>query len=240
MFTSGRESSEKNRGIWLGSSRGNGNQICSLRIRGQGYKTRLLNPYDEFWDYRLGVRTFGFHPPSGEGTNDWRYHYRPTPYRDIFASLRRIDLRQSDVFTDLGCGLGRAVFAASWKGARRSVGVEIVKELTTQAADNYKQSRLACRDIEFVCAPAAQYNLSETTVLFLANPFGEATLQEVVERIERDRPKTKEPLRIIYLNPIYEAVLERSGRFDCIGRFPRHKPWLSTGPHYRTSLWRSK
>jgi len=161
------------------------------------------------------------------------------PYGDIFSHLQQIDLRQSDIFTDLGCGLGRAVFAASWKGARRSVGVEIVEDLCAQAARNHKQSRLAGRDIEFVCANAAHYNLSETTVLFMFHPFGEDTLRQVVENIERDRPKTKESLRIIYGNPIYDAVLERSGRFRCIGRIPPYRPWLSNSPHYETSLWRS-
>jgi histone methylation protein DOT1 len=207
--------------------------------KGQGYKTRLLNPHDEYWDRRIGVRTFGFHPSSGKGTTDWRVHYTPTPYGDIFAYLQQIDLRQSDVFTDLGCGLGRTVFAASWKGAKRSVGIEIVADLCARASGNHKHSRLAGRDIEFVCTHAAHYNLSETTVLFMFHPFGEDTLRQVVEGIKRVSSKTKEPLRIIYVNPVYDAVLERSSRFRCIGRVAQFRSWLSNSAHYETSLWRS-
>ncbi len=210
------------------------------RIKGQGYKSRLLNLRDEYWDRRLGVRTFGYYPSSGENTDDWRRHYRPTPYYDIFALLQLVGLRQSDVFTDLGCGLGRANFAATWKGARRSIGVDIVAELIAEAVRNHEQSRLANREMEFVCVHAAQYNLSETTVLFMANPFGEATFRSVIDGIERDRSKSAEPLRIIFVNPIYDSLLEQSGRFRCIGRIPGYHPWLSDGPHYNASLWQSR
>ena len=82
------------------------------RFRGRGYKTRLLNPHDEFWDRRLGVRTFGFHPGTGNaGDPDWQVHYAPTPYSEIFRLLNLVDLSNEDVFVDLGSGMGRTTFA---------------------------------------------------------------------------------------------------------------------------------
>src|SRR5262249_23036375 len=128
-------------------------------LRGRGYKDRLLNPHDELWDRRLGVRTFGFHPASGRPEGDWRLHYTPVPYRDMFRFLRIIELSSDDVFTDLGSGLGRAVFAASWTGARRAIGVEIVEHLCEKAEENRRQSRLANRDIKFICTHAADCHL---------------------------------------------------------------------------------
>ena len=179
--------------------------------------------------------TFGFHPAAGEGTNDWRVQYRPTPYKDIFCCLSRIELSRKDVFTDVGCGLGRAVFAASWMGTKRSIGIEVVESLCTEATANHKNSRLANCDIKFVCAHAAGCDLEDTTVLFLANPFGEATMRSMIERI----PARTEPLRIAYILPLHEKVLESSGRFRCIANIQRHKPWYSTSAHYRASLWQS-
>ena len=96
------------------------------RVRGRGYKARLLRPRDEFWDRRLGVRTFGHIPAVG--TPDaaaWQGHYEATSYRDLFLMLRRVGIGPDDVYVDLGCGMGRTVFAAEWLGARRAVGVEV-------------------------------------------------------------------------------------------------------------------
>src|SRR4029079_11898688 len=107
------------------------------RFGGRGIKTRLLNPYDAYWDWRLGVHTFGHHPASGsEGESNWRLHYTPTPYSDIFQLLEMASLTEGDVFVDLGSGLGRAVFAASLMGARRSIGIEVVPDLCAKAAEN--------------------------------------------------------------------------------------------------------
>jgi predicted RNA methylase len=62
------------------------------------------------------------------GDNDSRVHYTPTPYGNLFRLLRMVNLRSDDVFVDLGAGMGRAVFAASWLDARRVVSIEVVKE----------------------------------------------------------------------------------------------------------------
>src|SRR4029078_235190 len=82
----------------------------------RGIKARLLNPYDAYWDWKLGINTFCYHPASNERESDWKVHYPPTPYRDIFDLLRVVKLNGDDVFVDLGSGLGRAVFAAGWVG----------------------------------------------------------------------------------------------------------------------------
>ena len=120
------------------------------RLRGRSYKDRLLNPHDEFWDWRLGVRTFGYHPATGKpGDLNWKVHYTPTPYSDIFRLLRLVHLKRDDVFVDLGAGMGRAVFAACWLGAAQSIGVEVVQGLCDRAKQNYRQSRLIYRNVEF-------------------------------------------------------------------------------------------
>jgi hypothetical protein len=210
------------------------------RYKDLGYKTRLFNLGDEVWDRRLAVRTFGFHPAVGiEGDQGWRLHYEPTPYSDIFRLLRRVRLSKEDVFTDIGSGMGRAVFAASWMGARRSVGIEIVSNLCAKAIQNHRNSRLAGRDIEFVCANALDYHDWTSTVLFMFHPFGKDTLKLVLDDIFCERQKRKLPaLRFIYLNPAYDGVLEEAGWLRCIGRVPASQPWLPTASHrYSASLW---
>jgi 16S rRNA G966 N2-methylase RsmD len=210
-------------------------------VRGQGFKTRLLNPFDEIWDRRLGVQTFGFHPGTGESNDaDLQVHYTPTPYRDIFRLLKAVDLRNDDVFTDLGAGLGRAVFAASSMGARRAVGIEIVQELCDKAVKNLRRSRLADCNIEFACTNALDYQNSDTTVLFMFHPFGEATLRQVLRNLEVERmQKPHGTLRIIYRNPVYDAVLQQTKWLQCIGRVTDAATWPSGATRYLTTLWQS-
>jgi hypothetical protein len=211
------------------------------RFRGRGVKARLLNPVDELWDRRLGVRTFGYHPSTGQqGDSEWRLHYTPAPYGDIFRLLEMVGLREDDVFVDLGSGLGRAVFAASWMGARRSIGVEIVEQLCEKAEENRRGSRLAGQNIQFICTHAANYRFGDATVLFIFHSFGEPTLRQVLSNIEADRAQgPRGSLRIIYLNPVFDGVLQETGWLRPIGRAPAATKWFSTANRYQATLWQS-
>jgi histone methylation protein DOT1 len=211
------------------------------QYRGRGYKDRLLNLYDEIWDRRLGVRTFGYHPASGSSARtDWRVHYTPTPYNEIFRLLRMVGLTDNDVFVDFGSGLGRAVFAASWLGAKHSIGVEVVPELCQRAINNHRQSRLAHHDIEFVCMRAQEYANSEMTVCFMFHPFGKDTLVQVVRNIELTRVSKPNPkLRIIYVNPVYNEILQDTPWLKYIKRVHPMRAALSNAPRYEASLWES-
>ena len=211
------------------------------RLRGHGIKTRLLNPYDAFWDWKLGVHTFGYHPARGkQGDSDWQVHYTPTPYADIFRLLRMVELGPDDVFVDLGGGLGRAVFAASWLGAKRAIGVEIVEDLCDRAQQNVRGRRLADRDIQFICTNALNYQHRDTTVLFMFHPFGEQTMRQVLRDMGNAKAdRTAQPLRIIYMNPVFDDALEQSGWLQRIARVPRRPRFLSTANSYVVSLWQS-
>jgi SAM-dependent methyltransferase len=207
------------------------------RLRGSGLKTRLLNPVDELCDQWLGVRTSGFLAAVGPaGSPHWQGHYVPTPYRKIIRTLRHVGIRQDDVFADLGCGLGRAVFAASWLGARRSVGVEIDSVLTDKARENSRRSRLRGRNIEFVCAPAQTYDFDKVSVLYMFHPFGEGTMGEVLERLGSELARRPRRLRIAYENPVCAELLDRSRYLARLGQWPVEK---RGGSPYPVGFWRS-
>ncbi|MEP7361383.1 MAG: hypothetical protein ABI744_07375, partial [Chloroflexota bacterium] len=186
-------------------------------LRGKGIKDRLLHPYDAFWDARLGISTFGFIPAVGD-SNDaaWQGHYQPTPYRDIFVMLRHAGIGTGDVYVDLGCGLGRTVFAAHWLGAKRAVGVEINRQLAAQCERSAARHRRApaCDDpvraVEFVCAPAQAYSHPDTTAVFLFHPFGAGTLKQVVDTLDDELTRRPRPLQVIYFNPVHDQVFEQS------------------------------
>lgn len=206
------------------------------KLKGAGLKTRLLNPQDELWDQRLGVRTLGFLPAVGApGSADWQGHYVPTPYRQIVRTLRHVGIGSDDVFVDLGSGLGRTVFAASRLGARKAVGVEIDEALTAAARANLERTRLRGRDIQFVCMPAQEYDFADTTLLYMFHPFGAGTMAEMLHRLEQALKERPRNLRIVYENPVNAAVLDRSERLERTGEWSAGK-----GRRYATGFWRSK
>jgi SAM-dependent methyltransferase len=206
------------------------------RLKGMHLKTRLKHPVDEFWDRRFGVHTVGFLSEVGAlGQADWRGAYVPTRYKRILADLRHVGVGPDDVVVDLGSGLGRAVFAASWLGAKRSVGVEIDADLTAQAQRSLAGSRLKHRDVAFVCASAEDYSLADTTVLFMFNPFGSGTMQTVIGLLEAELAKRPRDLRIVYENPLQAAVLDASPYLKRFDNWAAHEQ----GSHHPVSFWRS-
>lgn len=208
------------------------------RFRGQGYKTRLLRPLDEFWDRRLGVRTFGHIPAVG--TPDaaaWQGHYEATSYRDLFLMLRRVGIGPDDVYVDLGCGMGRTVFAADWLGARRSVGVEVNASLIGACRANAARSRRGAHRIEFVQGYAQDFSQHETTVLFMFHPFGRGTLQTVIEGLRASVEAAPRRLRLVYFNAVSDDILAASGFLRRIDRWEPGVDWRPTSGGYPASFW---
>jgi SAM-dependent methyltransferase len=211
-------------------------------LRQHNLSARIRQPADELWDRYLGVSTFGHYPGTGgPGDREWYMHYIPSSYRDVFAVLDKAGVGPDDVVTDLGCGLGRAVFAASHRGAARAEGVDLIPALVNGATANLASSRLKQRDIQFHARNALDHDLSATTLLYLFHPFGPEILGEVMEKARNDRrgAGVRRPLRIAYINPIGEAVLNGSGWLRPTGDMPPRLEWFSSAHHYRAAFWES-
>lgn len=221
-------------------SEGSGNLLTSLRKR--NLTARVRQPADEIWDRYFGVRTFGFHPGSGApGDREWYMHYIPSSYRDVFAVLDRVGAGPDDVVTDLGCGLGRVVFAAAHRGVARAEGVDLIPSLIRSAEANLASSRFANRDIQFHLRNALDHDLSATSILYLFHPFGPEILGEVLEkaRVARRAAGARRPLRIAYVNPVGEELLNNAAWLRPTGDMPPRWQWLSNALHYRTAFWES-
>lgn len=202
---------------------------------GMGVKSRLLNPIDMFWDLRMGVRTFGYKPAVGQAdASDFRVHFTPTPYRKLFKILRRIEIDSQDSLLDLGCGLGRAVFAASWLGARRAVGVEIDAELAAAAQATFQNSHLKNRNIELVCIPAESFSARDATVIYMYHPFGPGTMQKVVQTLEQELEARPRRLRIAYENPVHASIIDATRSLRRLDEWPAQK---SAGSRHAVVFW---
>jgi len=219
----------------VNTSNGRGALGVVARLRQEHLKTRLLNPLDEFWDRRLGVRTVGFLPAVGDHlAPDWRAHYIPTRYVTLLRCLRQAGVGPDDVFIDYGSGLGRVVFLASWLGARRSIGVEIDSPLCDQAEANRRSFRHRAASVEFVCAPAETYLPEDVSVIYLFHPFGPGTLQTVLDKLEADFTRRPRRARLIYTNPVHAQLIDAMPGWRRTGTLPAGTSFLRP---YPTHFW---
>jgi SAM-dependent methyltransferase len=204
-------------------------------VRG-GWGSRFGNPVDWYWDARLGVRTFGYHPGIGDqNSTRWHVVYAPAVYADIFDGLRAAGIGADDVFADLGSGLGRAVFAAAHLGVARAIGVEYEAALHAAALANRATCKHARDAIEFHDADARNFDLSGVNLLFLFHPFGASILQAVIDNL-RATPRARR-LRIVYHNPVCESVLEASGWLTLQQRLPVRANRLGNAGRFETAIW---
>lgn len=204
------------------------------KLKGTEFKTRLLNPHEEYWDRKLGVRTFGYYPGGDRNDPAHSNYYMPTSYLDLLKIFRRTELRDDDVFVDLGSGMGRAVFLASYLGVRKSIGLELVSRLHERAEANRRCGNWP--NVEFHLGDARETIFPDVTLLWMFNPFGPAIMEEMLIKLKEKRTRT---LRIIYLNPFHDDVIERAGWLAKVDTIPKSKNLFGIRERFDASIWQS-
>lgn len=205
------------------------------KLKGTELKTRLLNPHEEYWDRKLGVRTFGYYPGGDRNDPSHANYYMPTSYVDLLKLLNHAGLNSDDVFVDLGSGMGRAVFLASYLGVRKSIGLELIPSLHEKAEANRHRGNWV--NVEFHLGDARETVFPDVTLLWMFNPFGPAIMEEMLAKLEQRRTGQ---LRVIYLNPFHEDVLESAGWLTKVETIPRSNKLLGRRERFEASIWKSK
>ncbi len=184
-----------------------------------------------WWEFRLGIRTRGIvevqHPDA--------YHYATMFYSTIRKVLDRLELGHDDVVVDIGCGKGRVVCLAALNDVKKVVGVDLSGEFCDAARANARNMRGRRAPIEVHNVPAQEFDYSGTTAVFLFNPFGATTLDEVLNKIVSD-VKDRSRLRIAYANPAHDDVFTRHSWLE---RF-EHWDKQALGVEHSVSFYKSK
>jgi hypothetical protein len=136
------------------------------------------------------------HPPDG------MVFYQPTPARQILHLLRLVALTASDVFLDLGSGLGHVSLLASICTGASCIGIEREEAYVTLARRCAYQLNLG--RLSFLQQDARQADPSRGTVFYLYTPFAGAILADVLHRL-RQESKSR-PIRICTFGPCTETV----------------------------------
>jgi len=187
-------------------------------------KTFIRRFYNSQIDRVLGVSTVeGAVSSSGKmsSQNDQDI-YLPTDYLLIAYLFMPIAFGPADVFIDIGCGLGRVVLMAARRPIRRAIGIEYDPPLALPAERNARQLRGAKAPIEIRNQDATEAEYSEGTIFWLYNPFGEATMQIVLERLRQSLRTSPRRITIIYVFPVFAPLLDAQSWLRPAGqrRFP--------------------
>jgi SAM-dependent methyltransferase len=165
--------------------------------------SQLLNGIVErCWELRLGINTRGSIAREGLGLRSDAIDYSPAPYSAFFRAMKHVPKELlAGTFLDYGAGKGRIlVLAARYYNFRRVVGVEMSQELCRQAANNL--GRGYAGQAEIVCTDAAAYQPpSDTTVIFLFNPFLGETMRMVVQNIRNSLVENPRRLALVVCRP---------------------------------------
>jgi cyclopropane fatty-acyl-phospholipid synthase-like methyltransferase len=125
----------------------------------------------------------------------------------MFRILDHLSLNDTDVFGDLGCGKGRAICCAARYQIAQVIGVECLDNLCELARRNVQRLRGRRSPTSVVNVPAEDFDYSCGTAFYLFNPFGPATMREVLGKLRSGLDARPRVVRIAYVNPMHEEVL---------------------------------
>lgn len=151
-------------------------------------------------------------------------HYEASTYLVIRRFLPALVPGPTDVVFDIGCGMGRVLCVFARMDVQECVGIEVSPELAEIACRNVGNLRGRRAPVRVEVSDAATADYSNGTIYWLFNPFGVATMNAVLNRIEETLVSDPRPVRIAYLNPLYEGAFAARPRLQRVGHV---KVWYS-------------
>ncbi len=121
-------------------------------------------------------------PKTTEPRHPEMVHLEPTPANIILTLVEQVHLRHTDVFYDLGAGLGHVAILIKLLTEAQVVGVEIEPAYIAYAEACIKA--LGLQNIHFVNEDAREADYTTGTVFFMFTPFKGEILQTVLTRLK--------------------------------------------------------
>jgi SAM-dependent methyltransferase len=153
------------------------------------------------YEEKFGIRTSAIKKSDSKEF----FHYQGAGYLVLIRLFNSLDEKiKGFEFVDIGCGKGRAIFVAEYCGFNNLIGIELDQELVEEAKTNLELYSLKRKEsfIRFIHANALEYIFPDRpTIYFLFNPFNEAVLSKVLDRIYA---ATSAETWFIYMNPLYQ------------------------------------
>jgi len=180
-------------------------KIDKLKIRLRIFKQRFMG---RLFDWVYGVETYERDPTYYVGTRREDSPYCATDWFVLKTILDRLHINEQEVFVDLGCGKGRALFIASGYPFKLIEGVEISKPLFQTVKRNLNsvrsEQKAKCRSIEVYNRDVESYSFPvDPLVVFMYHPFSESKVDSVIKKLNESLRASPRSLRIVYQVPVY-------------------------------------
>lgn len=137
----------------------------------------------------LVAHLFGIVDPPQDREQPTPVPYAPAPTGAILDVVDCAPVEASDVFIDIGAGLGHVTNVVSFLTGARAIGVEIEPAFVERAR---RQARALCLErAHFECIDAFDFDFSGGNVFFLFAPFPKEDTRALLE--EKIRPLARTP-----------------------------------------------
>lgn len=189
----------------------------------------IVAPLKDLWVFAnersLGIRTVAQKQKAERKPGWWRgepcdraryndnFLYATIDYFNARKLIAALHPGPEDVFYDIGCGMGRILCLMARVPVKKCVGIELLEPLCEIARRNASTLRGRKTPIEIVCQDAARADLSDGTIYFMFNPFGEQTLRDTLKNITESIQAKPRSVLLVYYNPTCQHVLEHSAFF---------------------------
>ncbi len=182
----------------------------------------LQNFPQRVFDWRFRVDTAGItrlhYADLAPDVGKSGYCYEATSKRVFERMMRSIDVDYLRfTFVDVGCGKGAVLLYACELAFKRIIGIEVSPTLQQVAQANisrYPRQRVRCANISVVCADGAAFGFpDDPLIVYLYNPFDEATLSRMFAMLHRSLCQHPREIIIVSYNPDCAFYLDGSSGF---------------------------
>ena len=154
------------------------------------------------WDTQLNIDTEGL----DERLADWHhFRYEPTPYEVLERILDSGLIHEKNHVLDMGCGKGRVSFFLAQTIGCRTTGVDFDPNMIEMAEINRKNVQHP-ELIQFVCAKAEEYEITDEDCFYFFNPFSEKILRSAIGRILDSWYQNHRPMKLFFYYPSHDVL----------------------------------
>ena len=166
--------------------------------------------HDLFWDMKLNISTRKRVAKKDViSLNKDGVSCAPTGYFLLQKIMKKLSIKETDVFADYGCGMGRVTCFAARFPFKKVYGIELYSDIATVAKRNSQILRNPKASIEIIGGfDVLDFDCKEITHFFFFNPFGETTMLGVLKRIHTSLSENRRHIQLIYFNPKREVLFD--------------------------------
>ena len=145
-------------------------------------RLRFGPTYDLLDEFVNGLFGIGAPPQETKQREPEMVYYQQTPIRIILDLVERVEIREHDLFYDIGSGLGQVPIVVSLLTGVRCIGIDFEPAFCAYARQCARN--LGLRNVEFVNRDAREASLAEGTLYYLYTPFQGAMLRQFLGRLQ--------------------------------------------------------